>query len=114
MVLGFGCKNARATSTPSCDPRQHVITTGCARSPPQSLGEDSHAESKETEILPPEEMDSAPACGFTPHPGDAGGGGTFHQSSIDAADVDRAEQRKVFERANVSAPLPLDRVAANS
>src|SRR4029453_3917580 len=90
-------KCARAMSATSCDPRQHVITTGCARSPPQSLGEDAHAKSKETEILPPREMDSAPACGFTPHPGDAGGGGAFHQSSIDAADVDRAGQRKVFE-----------------
>ncbi len=78
------------------------------------FGEDAPAESKETEILPPRKRDSAPACGFTPHPGDPGGGGAFHQSSIDAADVDRAGQRNVFEQANVSAPLPLDRFAANS
>jgi Membrane carboxypeptidase (penicillin-binding protein) len=30
-----------------------------------------------------------PARGFAPHPGDAGGGGAIHQSSVDAADVDR-------------------------
>lgn len=59
-------------------------------------------------------MDSAPARGFAPHPGDAGGGGAIHRSSIDAADVDRSGQREVVERANACAPLPLDRFAADS
>ena len=61
-----------------------------------------------------EEMDSDPARGFAPHPGDAGGGGAIHQSSVDAADVDRSGQRDVLERAKASAPLPLDRSAADS
>ncbi len=59
-------------------------------------------------------MDSHSAGGFAPHPGDAGGGGAIHQSSVDAADVDRAGRRDVLERAEASAPLPLDRSDANS
>ena len=38
-------------------------------------------------------MDSDPARGFAPHPGDAGGGGAVRQSSADAADVGRSGQR---------------------
>ena len=45
-----------------------------------------------------------PARGFTPHPGNAGGGGAIHQSSVDAADVDRSGRRDVLERAESSAP----------
>ena len=59
-------------------------------------------------------MDSALAGGFASHPGDAGGDGAIHQSSVDAADVDRSERRDVFKRAEASAPLPLGRSAANS
>ena len=59
-------------------------------------------------------MDSDSAGGFTPHPGDASGGGAIHQSSVDAADVDRTGQRDVLERVEASAPLPLDRSAADS
>ena len=55
-----------------------------------------------------------PGGGFAPHPGDAGGGGAIHQSSVDAADVDRSGQRDVLERAQASTPLPLDRSAADS
>ena len=83
-------------------------------SPSQSLGEDDHAESKETEIQTPLEMDSNPARGFSPHPGDAGGGGAIHQSSVDAADVDRPRRRDVLERAKASTALPLDRSGADS
>ena len=59
-------------------------------------------------------MDSNSARGFAPHPGNAGCGGAIHQSSVDAADVDRSGQRDVLERANASASLPLDRFAAHS
>ena len=59
-------------------------------------------------------MDSGSARGFAPHPGDAGGGGAIRQSSVDAADVDRSGQHDVLERAKASAPLPLDRSAADS
>ena len=52
--------------------------------------------------------------GLAPYPGDAGGGGAIHQSSVDAADVDRSGQRDVLEHAEASAPLPLDRFAADS
>src|SRR4029453_365420 len=82
-------------------------------SPPRLLA-NAHAESKKTEIQTPLEMDSARARGFAPHPGDAGGGGAFHQSSVDAADVARSGRRDVLERANASAPLPLGRSAADS
>ena len=58
-------------------------------------------------------MDSGRASGFAPD-GDAGGDGAIHQSSVDVADVDRAGQRDVLERAEASAPLPLDRSAADS
>ena len=46
-----------------------------------------------------EEMDSDPARGFAPYPGDAGGGGAIHQSSVDATDVDREGGRDVLEQA---------------
>src|SRR5206468_6754708 len=86
-------------------------------SPPQSLGEDAQAESPR-KTLPltrsREKMDSGFARGFAPHPGDASGGGAIYQSSVDAADVDRSGRRDVLERANASAPLPLDRSAADS
>ena len=59
-------------------------------------------------------MDPDPARGFAPHPSNAGCGGSLHQSSVDAADVDRSGQRDVLERAKASAPLPLDRFAADS
>jgi hypothetical protein len=49
-------------------------------------------------------MDSDSARGFALHPGDAGCGGAIHQSSVDAADVDRAGRRDVLESAKVSAP----------
>lgn len=71
--------------------------------PPQSLGEDAHAERKETPrkrlglTRSREKMVSGPARGFAPHPGDAGGGGAIRRSSVDAADVDRSEQRDVLE-----------------
>ena len=61
-----------------------------------------------------EKMDSDRARGLARYPGDAGGGGAIHQSSVDAADVDRAGQRGVLERAKASAPLPLDRSDENS
>ena len=92
-------------------------------SPPQSLGEDVHAECQETPRKPRkrlcltrsrEKMDSALAGGFAPHPGGAGGGGAIHQSSVDATDVDRSGQRDVLERAEAPASLPLDRSAADS
>src|SRR5436305_4624833 len=82
-------------------------------SPPQSLGEDAQAECQETPRKPrkrlrltwsQEEMDSAPARGFALHTGDAGGGGAIHQSSLDAADVDREGGRDVLEHAEASAP----------
>ena len=63
---------------------------------------------------PREEMDLAAARGFAPHPGNAGGDGAIHQSPADAADDDRPRQRDVLERAKASAPLPLDRSAADS
>ncbi len=43
-----------------------------------SLVANAQVESKETEIQTPLEMESAPARGFSPHPGDAGGGGAIH------------------------------------
>jgi hypothetical protein len=126
MVLGFGCKNARARYVGS----KFAIrdSTSSRRvalgSPPQSLGEDVHAESKETEIPrkrlcltrshPSQEMDSARAGGFAPHPADAGDGGAIHQSSVDAADVNRSGRRDVLKSAKASASLPLDRFAADS
>ena len=48
-----------------------------------------------------EKMDSDSARGFAPYPGDASGGGAIHQSSVDAADVDRTGQRRVLEHAKV-------------
>ena len=92
-------------------------------SPPQSLGEDAQAECQETPRKPRkrlrltrsrEKMDSGSARGFAPYPGNAGCGGAIHQSSVDAADVDRSGQRDVLESAEASAPLPLDRFAADS
>ena len=59
-------------------------------------------------------MDFAPARGFPPDSGDAGGGGAIHKSSADIADVNRSGQGEVHERAKASAPLPLDRSAADS
>ena len=59
-------------------------------------------------------MDSALAGGFARHPGNAGCGGAICQSSVDATDVDRSGRRDVLERAEASAPLPLDRFAADS
>src|SRR5437016_3126808 len=97
--------------------------TGCARVPAQSLGEDAQAECQETPRKPRkrlrltrsrEKMDSGSARGFAPHPGNASGDGAIHQSSVDAADVDRTGRRDVLESAKVSAPLPLDRLAADS
>lgn len=82
--------------------------------PPQSLGADGHAESKETEIQTPLEMDSDRARGFAHHPGDAGGGNAIRRSAGDVADVDRAGRRDVLEGAETSASLPLDRSAADS
>ena len=61
-----------------------------------------------------EEMDSDPARGVSSHPRDAGGDGAIYQSSVDAADVDRSGQRDVLERAEASAPLSMDRFAADS
>ena len=61
-----------------------------------------------------EKIDSNSARGFAPHPGDAGGGGAIHQSSVDTADVDRTNRRDILERAKGSAPLPLDQSAADS
>src|SRR6266481_5313641 len=92
-------------------------------SPPQSLGEDAQAECQETPRKPRkrlrltrsrEKMDSGSGRGFASHPGDAGGGGAIHQSSVDAADVDRSGQCDVLESAQGSAPLPLDRSAADA
>ena len=92
-------------------------------SPLQSLGEDAQAECQETPRKPRkrlrltrsrEEMDSDSSGGFAPHPGNAGCGGAIHQSSVDAADVDRSGRRDVLARANASAPLPLDLFAADS
>jgi hypothetical protein len=59
-------------------------------------------------------MDSALAGGFAPYPGDAGGDGGIHQSSVDATDVDRTDRRNILERAKASAALPLDLFAADS
>ena len=61
-----------------------------------------------------EKMDSDLAGGFAPYPGDAGGGGAIHQSSVDAADVDRSGRRNVLARAEGSASLPLDRSPADA
>jgi hypothetical protein len=58
------------------------------------------------------DFDSPP--GFSPVPGDAGGFGAIHKSSVDVADVDRSGQCDVLERAKAPAPLPLDRSAADS
>src|SRR5450432_3542660 len=70
-----------------------------------------NAESKETETYPRPEMDSDPACRSAPHPGDAGGGGAIHQSATNAPHVDRSG---FLKRTKGSAPLPLDRSAADS
>ena len=59
-------------------------------------------------------MDSDSARGFAPNPGHAGGSGAIRESSANAADVDRTGRRIVLERAEASAPLPLDRSAADS
>ena len=59
-------------------------------------------------------MDPSLARDFAPHPGNAGVGGEIHQSSADAADVDRSGQRDVLERAKAPTPLPLDQSAADS
>src|SRR5207248_8045693 len=92
-------------------------------SSPQSRGEDAQAGCQETPRKPRkrlrltrsrEKMDSALAGGFASHPGDASGGGAIHQSSVDAADVDRSGRRDVIESAKDSAPLLLDRFAADS
>src|SRR5436190_416430 len=94
-------------------------------SPPQTLGEDAQTECQETPRKPrkrlrltrffwPLEVGFDPDRGFAPHPGNADCGGAIHQSSVDAADVDRSGQRHVLERAEASAPLPLDRFAADS
>ena len=97
-----------------------IITTGCARSPSQSLGEDAQAETKETQrkrlrlTRSREKMDSNSARGFAPHPGNAGCGSAIHESSVDATDVDRSGRRDVLGRANASTPLPLDRSAADA
>src|SRR5947199_4258650 len=97
------------------DPRQRVTTTSCARSPPQSLGEDAQAECKETPRKPRkrlrptrsrEKMASDRARCLAPHPGDAGGGGTIHESAGDGTDVDRESGCDVLERAEASAALP--------
>src|SRR5437764_6869694 len=109
---------AKSDARPVTSIQLPIITTGCARSPSQSLGEDAQAECQETPRKPRkrlrltrchEEMDSGSAGGFAPHPGDASGGSAIHQSSVDATDVDRSGQRGVLECANASAPLPLDR-----
>ena len=65
----------------------------------QSRGEDAHADTKQAEIRPPLEMDSDPASGFPPDPGDAGGAGAIHKSSVDIADVNRSGQCDVLARA---------------
>src|SRR5439155_14808470 len=103
--------------------RARAIEGVAPGSPSQSLGQDAQGECQETPHKPRkrlrltrsrEKMDSALARGFAPYPGDAGGGGAIHQSSVDAADVDRSGQRRLREGAKVSAPLPLDRFAADS
>ena len=58
-------------------------------------------------------MDSGSARGFATHPGDASGGGAIRQSSGDATDVDRESGCDVLERAEASAPLSVDRSAAD-
>ena len=74
-------------------------------SPSQSLGEDAQTECQETPRKPRkrlrltrsrEKMDSALAGSLALNPGDAGGSGAIHQSSVDAADVDRTGQRDYF------------------
>ena len=92
-------------------PHSRRVALGCLQ---QSRGGDAHAERKQKEIRPPLEMDFAPARGFPPDPANAGGGGAIHESSVDVADVDRSGQCDVLERAKASAPLPLDRSAADS
>jgi len=82
--------------------------------PPQFVGEDAHYESNEMEIQTPLEMDSDPARGFAPHPAGASGRRAIHQSSVDAADINRSGPRDVLECAKGPAPLPLDRSAADS
>src|SRR6478736_89679 len=59
-------------------------------------------------------MDSDSARGFAPDPGHAGGSGAIRESSANAPDVDRTGRRVVLERAEASAPLSLDRSAADS
>ena len=94
-------------------------------SPPQSLGEDAQAECQETPRKPrkrlrltrffsPLEVGLDSGGGLAPYPADASGGGAIRQSSVDAADVDRSGRRDVLEHAEASAPLPLDRLAADS
>lgn len=96
-------------------------------SPPRSRDQDAQAELQETprppkprkrlrltRFYPPLEMDFDRTRGLAPYPGDADRGRAIRQSSIDAADVDRAGQRDVLERAKASAPLPLGRSAADS
>ena len=92
-----------------------VITGSCAGTLPQSLGEDAEPNAKTPRkrfclTRCREKMDSDSA-GFAPNPGNAGGNGAIRESSADATDVDRSD---VLESATVSAPLPLDRSAADS
>src|SRR6476469_7051088 len=101
-----------------------VITASCARTLPQSLGEDAEPNAKTprkprkrlrlTRSCSSMEMGFDRAAGFNPNPGNAGGSGAIRQSSADAADVDRTGRRGVLERAEASALLSLDRSAANS
>ena len=44
-------------------------------------------------------MDSDRARGLGPYPGDAGGGGAIHESSVDATDVDREGRCDVLKQA---------------
>src|SRR6478672_9131317 len=96
-----------------------VIIASCAGTLPQSLGEDAEANAKTPRkrlrlTRCREKMDSDFARGFAPNPGDAGGSGAICESSADAADVDRTGRRVLLQRAEASAPLPLDRSAADS
>src|SRR6476469_10993918 len=100
-----------------------VITASCARTLPQSLGEDAEANAKTprkprkrlrlTRSCSSMEMGFDRARGFAPNPGNAGGRGAIRQSSADAADVDRTGRRDVLESPKASAPLSLDGSAAD-
>jgi len=110
-VMGSAINPTTMTDSPHSHNSKY---NGLRPSLASSLVANAQVESKEKEIQMPLEMDSAPARGFALHPGDAGRGGAIHQSSVDAADVDRAGRRDVLEHAEASAPLPLDRFAADS